>query len=307
MSFILDALKKAERERDLARVPTLSTVHIPVLTTGRRFGLWVAAGVFLVGGGLSIWLWRPSPPVAPPTGTNSRAQAGTTLPASPADSALTPPPARAVETAPLTSVAPVPSRPAAAEQRNEPPQPSPEPATTPRSIQALPGQPSGSGLVAASSGQPRGGGGRSTGNPFRSFPPDPTRPTGATPPEPVPVQPVPPQPVPVQPVPVITVPAPSPPARPQAAPSPGVVRPPAAVVAPSPPAQPAPPTTLVDALAKMRLDLFVYTDVPADRMVVINGRKYGEGEEVDGLYRVESITREGALLSYKDEKLLLRP
>jgi len=57
----------------------------------------------------------------------------------------------------------------------------------------------------------------------------------------------------------------------------------------------------------MRLDLFVYTDVPADRMVVINGRKYGEGEEVDGLYRVESITREGALLSYKDEKLLLRP
>lgn len=57
----------------------------------------------------------------------------------------------------------------------------------------------------------------------------------------------------------------------------------------------------------MKLDLFLYTDVPADRMVVINGRRYLEGEQVDGLYRIESITREGALLSYKDEKLLLRP
>jgi Type II secretion system protein B len=60
-------------------------------------------------------------------------------------------------------------------------------------------------------------------------------------------------------------------------------------------------------MAKMRLDTFVYTDVPADRMVTINGRKYIEGEQVDGLYRIESITREGVLLSYKDEKLVLRP
>jgi hypothetical protein len=79
------------------------------------------------------------------------------------------------------------------------------------------------------------------------------------------------------------------------------------VVAPSPPAIPATPPTLVDAMAKMKLDLFLYTDVPADRMVVINGRRYIEGEQVDGLYRIESITREGALLSYKNEKLLLRP
>lgn len=303
MSFILDALKKAERERDLARVPTLSTVHIPVLTTGRRFGLWVAAGVFLVGGGLSIWLWRPSPPVAPQTGANSRAQAGTTLPASPADSALTPTPARAVETAPPASVAPVPSRPAAAEQRKEPQQPSPEPATTPRSIQAVPRQSSGSGLLAAaSSGQTRGAGGRSTADPYGSLPRDPTPPAESTP-----AQPVPAEPVPVQPVPVITVPAPGPPSRPQAAPSPGAGQPTAIVVPPSPPATPAAPPTLVDAMAKMKLDLFLYTDVPADRMVVINGRRYLEGEQVDGLYRIESITREGALLSYKDEKLLLRP
>lgn len=60
-------------------------------------------------------------------------------------------------------------------------------------------------------------------------------------------------------------------------------------------------------MAKMRLDTFVYTDVPADRLVIINGQKYVEGDQVDGLYRIESITREGALLSYKDEKILLRP
>jgi len=31
MSYILDALKKSERERDLARVPTVMTVHSPVV------------------------------------------------------------------------------------------------------------------------------------------------------------------------------------------------------------------------------------------------------------------------------------
>jgi type II secretion system (T2SS) protein B len=60
-------------------------------------------------------------------------------------------------------------------------------------------------------------------------------------------------------------------------------------------------------MAKMKLDLFVYTDVPKDRMVIINGRKYFEGDEVDGLYLIKSITPDGALLSYKDESLLLRP
>lgn len=293
MSFILDALKKAERERDLARVPSLSTVHVPVLTTGRRFGFWVAAGAVLVGGGLSIWLWRPSPPVAPPTAMTFRVQSETSLPASPADPSLAPTPARAVEIAPPAPVAPAPAGPVATQQRREPGQSSPEPAQTPPSNPAPSRQSSGSGVLAASSGEMKGGGGRSVGSPFGQLPRSPTPQT-----EPAPDQP---------PAPVFTVPVPAPPAAPQPAPSPAVVRPPAAIVAPSPPATPAPPATLVDAMAKMRLDTFVYTDVPADRMVTINGRKYVEGEKVDGLYRIESITREGALLSFKDEQLLLRP
>ncbi|HWT81574.1 MAG TPA: general secretion pathway protein GspB [Candidatus Methylomirabilis sp.] len=57
----------------------------------------------------------------------------------------------------------------------------------------------------------------------------------------------------------------------------------------------------------MRLDVFVYTGVKADRMVVINGRRYAEGQYVDGVYLLEEITSEGAVLSYQGERALLRP
>jgi hypothetical protein len=57
----------------------------------------------------------------------------------------------------------------------------------------------------------------------------------------------------------------------------------------------------------MRLDVFVYTDVEADRMAVINGRRYVKGELVDGLYLLESINPEGVVLSYKGERVVLRP
>lgn len=57
----------------------------------------------------------------------------------------------------------------------------------------------------------------------------------------------------------------------------------------------------------MKLDLFVYTDVPADRMIIVNGQRYLEGDQIDGRYLVESITRDGAVLSYQGEKAVLRP
>jgi general secretion pathway protein B len=70
---------------------------------------------------------------------------------------------------------------------------------------------------------------------------------------------------------------------------------------------PAKPTALQDAMAKMMLDVFVYTNVKADRLVVINGRRYVEGQYVDGLYLLEEITPQGAVLSYQGERALLRP
>ncbi len=57
----------------------------------------------------------------------------------------------------------------------------------------------------------------------------------------------------------------------------------------------------------MKLDILVYTDVPADRMVIINGQKYVVGQHVDGLYLLEAITREGAVLSYQGERAVLPP
>jgi hypothetical protein len=64
---------------------------------------------------------------------------------------------------------------------------------------------------------------------------------------------------------------------------------------------------LRDAVAKMTLDVLVYTDVEAQRMVVINGRQYLLGQHVDGLYLLEAITPEGAVLAYQGERALLRP
>ena len=42
MSYILDALKKAERERELTKIPTIETVH--EYPPKKRKGVWIAAG-----------------------------------------------------------------------------------------------------------------------------------------------------------------------------------------------------------------------------------------------------------------------
>ncbi|HTX53186.1 MAG TPA: general secretion pathway protein GspB [Candidatus Baltobacteraceae bacterium] len=60
-------------------------------------------------------------------------------------------------------------------------------------------------------------------------------------------------------------------------------------------------------MAKLTLDMLVYSEAEADRMVTINGRKYVKGDAVEGRYLVEEITREGVTLSYRGEKAVLRP
>jgi Type II secretion system protein B len=75
----------------------------------------------------------------------------------------------------------------------------------------------------------------------------------------------------------------------------------------APPSAPAALATLRDALPRMTLDVFVYTDVEAERMAVINGHRYVKGQSVDGLYLVEAIIPEGVVLSYQGEQAVLRP
>ncbi|MEJ2245447.1 MAG: general secretion pathway protein GspB, partial [Acidobacteriota bacterium] len=66
MSYILDALKKAERERGIAKVPTLTTVHdIYERPRNRSWGTPIAVMILLAAGmGFLLYFWtRPTPPV----------------------------------------------------------------------------------------------------------------------------------------------------------------------------------------------------------------------------------------------------
>jgi len=60
-------------------------------------------------------------------------------------------------------------------------------------------------------------------------------------------------------------------------------------------------------LPRLTLDVLVYSDVPAERLVFINGRKYVEGQAVDGETVVEQITSDGATLRYQGKPVVLRP
>ena len=103
-------------------------------------------------------------------------------------------------------------------------------------------------------------------------------------------------------------------AKPQASPSPAMRSPAAGVqpspapssaaVAPAAPAAPAPPTPAER--AGLKLEALIYSDVPAQRMVFINGRRYLEGDTVDGRLRVEEIQEDGVALSDQGRRFTLR-
>jgi hypothetical protein len=65
--------------------------------------------------------------------------------------------------------------------------------------------------------------------------------------------------------------------------------------------------TLQEAMSKMTLTALMYSDVPSERVAFINGRKFKEGDLVEGRYRVEKIALEGVELSFQGERLLLSP
>jgi general secretion pathway protein B len=69
----------------------------------------------------------------------------------------------------------------------------------------------------------------------------------------------------------------------------------------------APAASFKDSVAKMTLSLLMYADRKEERMVYINGSRYHEGAYVAGIYVLEKITEEGAVLSYEGERILLQP
>jgi len=262
MSFILDALKKADRERHLNKIPTLATVHIPVYVKGRRVAVWAVAALLLSAAGLVWWL---QPLMEAPVST-----------VQPLPSVAVTPPARPN----------IPERGPASDQVANVPMP-----FVPESAVPVP------------RADARSGAQRQAGRP-RTVSPGPARPA----PQPLsqpPVAPIQPEVQAVRPARVEPPVIPSP--RPEPQPNMEASQPLSPVVPAAPPsATPATPT-LREALSKMTLDVFVYTDVEADRMAVINGRRYFKGQFVDGLYLVEGINPDGVMLKYRDERAVLRP
>ena len=53
------------------------------------------------------------------------------------------------------------------------------------------------------------------------------------------------------------------------------------------------------------MDVHVYSDKPGQRFVLINSRRYREGEQLKEGPVVEAITREGALLRYGEQRFML--
>ena len=79
--------------------------------------------------------------------------------------------------------------------------------------------------------------------------------------------------------------------------APGV--PPASAAVP----QNSPPTAVDE--PKLKVQVVVYSDVPAQRMVFIDGRRYAEGDKVDAETVVERITPEGAVVTRRGQSFAL--
>lgn len=63
MSYILEALRKAERERSLGQVPTLEAKSDVSAETPRQLWPWLLAGALVVNAiVLALWLWSPRTP-----------------------------------------------------------------------------------------------------------------------------------------------------------------------------------------------------------------------------------------------------
>jgi general secretion pathway protein B len=146
MSYILDALKRADTERERGNVPGLHTRQLATPTgptvPGARSSLWlaVAAAVALSGIGVGLWLWqtpadapRPlvlkpvvQPPVNAPPPVAAVAPGSTPAPtATPAATAAP----RPTVAAPATQVAALPVMPATVKPRPKPTRAAPAVAT----------------------------------------------------------------------------------------------------------------------------------------------------------------------------------
>ena len=66
------------------------------------------------------------------------------------------------------------------------------------------------------------------------------------------------------------------------------------------------PAAVRELVSKLKLQMVVYSDVPAERLVFINNQKYLEGSTLDGGLRLESIAPDSAVVTYQGQRYVLR-
>jgi general secretion pathway protein B len=234
MSYILEALKKAEQQRDLGRVPGIETVHEQARAGTANRWLWLIAIVVLVNGaGLLVWLSRDE--AEPATGSrveDARVSQETEewpAPQPVATDVMDEPRAVAehFESAATLEREPAPAqRPELSMQASAAGSSSPAPAVRSRPVVAARD-------AAPSDTDPATGGERGARLPI----------------------------------------------WPRISPN------------------------LVQELGgSMSLDVHVYADRPEERFVLIDLRKYQEGDQLQTGARIETITKEGVILSYRGER-----
>lgn len=265
MSYILDALRKAEQERHLGQPPSLTVAAPLTQPANQRLWVWLALGLGLGFNGalLAYFLLQP----------NSTTTA--IAPSGPASTVLTPqPPVNASRLNPSANT----------ETATIAPATSPTPTVTPLSAtaptQPVPNVPDSTPAVP----------------PQTSASPSPTATPKAIPDS----------------NPVVSKPAPAPKAadqdrrqrlskslsKPSASPT--------VTIGPEPPPllNTLPPD-LRGSLPALNLDIHVYSADPGKRFVVVNGRRYREGDSVEKSVVLESVTANGAILRQGGQRFRL--
>lgn len=65
-------------------------------------------------------------------------------------------------------------------------------------------------------------------------------------------------------------------------------------------------SALRQAIETMQISILLFSENPSDRLVFINGRKYVEGNTIDGRFLLETITSDGVVLSNDGARAVLK-
>jgi len=264
MSYILEALRKAEKQRELGRIPGIESVHEPVARGTAPRWPWALALVLTLNALIIGALYWPADDAgAPPSNTSAPAPGPV---ADPADSTRPDATGRLPGPASPQSIA-QPQRPMVADPKPSP-APKPVPAPDTKTAQAA------------------------TDAPAEGFSPETTRL------EAIPLKPLP--------VPKIALPA-SPPAIPeQQAPDSGTPTRTQPAVPPGPEQLPVWPLVSDDLFHQINADLdvnvHVYSKNREKSFVFLNMKIYHEGDQLLEGPRIEQITQDGVILSFRGER-----